>query len=427
MNRSPSSKGRASRSERRRLSSDANSDERAFRHEEGIRFVARRPPLAREEEKEFAMRIERANRTMLDALTRSPVAMSVFAAMIEEFGDGCPECAELLSGYGRRELAAREILNAMHRETSPVVDSRSESRSDGAPTRFVNTVMRYGLTRVGMDELLKRLEGVCNTCQRSERRALDAALSTIRANHRVAEQAKAVFVEANIPLVLWMAARKNRGGLTTGDLFQEGCLGLIRAVEKFDHRRDIKFSTYAVWWIRQSMNRALSDQSRTIRLPVHLVEAKHKAARLAQRFSQEHGRDPSERDLSEQMGLTTEKVRSLFTAPKEPISLEAPLGPDTDVRVGDAVTDRDSTSPVDEIFSDHVRRRLRCLLDTLPARHAEVLRLRYGIDRPEGLTLQQVGERFSISRERTRQIEVEALAKLKERVSAEGIDSPSSN
>jgi RNA polymerase primary sigma factor len=392
-----------------------------------MRFVVRRPPLTRKEEAELAMRIERANRTTLDALTRSPVAMCEFAKMIEEFDDDCPECVELLARCGRREHAVREISNALRTKTSPVVDSCGESREDAVRTRFVDTVMRYGLTHAGAEELLKRLETARDTCQPSERGALDGALATIRANHRVAEQAKAAFVEANIPLVLWMAARKKSSGLTTEDLAQEGCLGLIRAVEKFDHRRDIKFSTYAVWWVRQAMNRALSDQSRTIRIPVHMVEAKHKAARLARRFSQVHGRDPSERDLSEQMGLTTDRIRSLFTAPKEPISLDAPLGLDTDARVGDAVADRDSTSPVDEIFGEHVRRRLRHLIDTLPSREAEVLRLRYGIDRPESLTLEQVGERFSISRERIRQIEVEALAKLKERVSAEGIESPSSN
>lgn len=381
----------------------------------------RRSALTREQETALAARIERATRTTIEAITRSEVALEQFALMVQDFANDDPECDDLATISCGREQFADEVLRAMPL-TGCEPQGANPPRSAGR-NEFVDTVARYGLSHAAVDELLTRLLSARDTCRASQRKALEAVIAAIRESHDEAERAKMEFVEANIPLVIWMATKKSKGALTTVDLVQEGCLGLIRAVEKFDHRRNLKFSTYAVWWVRHYMNRALSDQSRTIRIPVHLVETKHRAARLSQRFVQEHGRDPSATELSERMNVSSEKVHDLFIAPKEPISLDAPLGADGEGRVADMLADRESESALDQVFHGHLGRRLRGLLDTLTPREAEILRLRYGIDRSDCLTLQEVGERFSISRERTRQIEAEALAKLKQRAEAEGLDS----
>jgi RNA polymerase primary sigma factor len=219
-------------------------------------------------------------------------------------------------------------------------------------------------------------------------------------------------------LVVWMARRRLHHGLPLSDLIQEGSIGLMHAVEKFDHQRGIKFNTYAVWWVRHSINRALSRQGRSIRVPVRLLGAKARVARDSGIFLQQHGRPPTERELSESTGLALSQIASVLSLPRQPLSLDAPVHGDEEARIGDRVADASETTPFEALARSRVRERVSLLLEDLKPREREVLRLRFGFDGGEPLTLAEVGAKFSLTRERIRQIEARALKKLRERLLA---------
>jgi RNA polymerase primary sigma factor len=234
--------------------------------------------------------------------------------------------------------------------------------------------------------------------------------------------AMATLVEANMGLVYWMATKRGRSLLPLADLVQEGTLGLMRAVEKFDYRRGVRFNTYAAWWIRHAINRALSDQSRTIRIPVHLLETRHKLSRIARELAHEQGRDPSPAELSNRTGILPETIRAVASIPAEPVSMDAPLNANGDLRLGDIIADPRGDSVVEGISARQVGSRLRDLMGMLTEREQEVLSLRFGVRGSECLTFEQIGQRLSLSRERVRQIEAAALAKLRPQAAAERLD-----
>jgi RNA polymerase primary sigma factor len=246
---------------------------------------------------------------------------------------------------------------------------------------------------------------------------------TIRRALRRAEDARGRLIQANLRLVVWMAKKQANRGLPLLDLVQEGNVGLMRAADKFDWRRGVRFNTYAAWWIRQAINRALSNSSRTIRIPVHLVETHRKVAQTLQRFSGEHGRDATLEEAAEETGLPLAKIRELMDTPREPVSFDASVGLDSDTKLGDLVADLSVQSPVEEIASARLPEKMRRLLRTLTPREQEVLRMRFGIDHPGNVTLQEVGNQFALSRERVRQIEASALSKLRELAESEELDS----
>ena len=234
--------------------------------------------------------------------------------------------------------------------------------------------------------------------------------------------ARAKLIEANTRLVVWMAKKRANRGMPLLDLIQEGNVGLMRAADKFDWRRGIRFNTYAAWWIRQSINRALSNQSRTIRMPVHLVETHRKVAQTLQRFASEHGRDATAEEAARETGVSLAKIRELMDLPKEPVSIDAPAGVDSDTRLAELVADRALVSPVEQISSARLPEQMRRLVDTLSEREQQVLKMRFGIDHPGGVTLQDIGNTFQLSRERIRQIEAQALGKLRELAESEELD-----
>jgi len=256
-----------------------------------------------------------------------------------------------------------------------------------------------------------------------EEDSLPKGISEAELRELVAEgaEAKDVFIRANLRLVVSIARRYVRSGMPMLDLIQEGNTGLVRAVEKFDYVRGYKFSTYATWWIRQAISRAIAQQERTVRLPVHLVEDVNRMRNVARQYTREQGAEPEVEQLAQAMGVPLERIIELKRWSQDTVSLDTPVGDDGDTRLGDLVSDTDAPSPEELVLAAMERQRIEGLLNHLDDRSAGIMRARYGLEDGREHSLTEVASRFSLSRERIRQLEIQALGRLRELAKSEGL------